>query len=87
MDLTRRNLRFYKKKTNYVIALWTAGSIIKNPRGSLENKPSEGVRVNLNRWIESGRLILDGRERERERSPEKKADATATMNGGEEARR
>ena len=47
-------------------AILTTGSIIKNPRGSLENKPGEGVRVNMDRWIESRRLRLDGRERERE---------------------
>ena len=36
----------------------------KNLRGSLENKLGEGLRVNLDCWIESGRLRLDGRERE-----------------------
>ena len=47
-----------------MIALWTAGSIIKNPSGSLENKPGEGVQADLHCWIRSRPSGLDwGREK------------------------
>ena len=47
-----------------MIALWTAGSIIKNPSGSIENKPGEGVQADLHRWIRFERSGLEaGREK------------------------
>ena len=66
-----------------MIVLWTAGSIIKNPRGSLENKPGEGVRVNLDRWIKIGRCISDGRGKETPARSTASPDAGAMAGAGD----
>ena len=44
--------------------LWTAGSIFKNARGSLERLTAEGVSVAVIHRILNGWLGLDERERE-----------------------
>ena len=49
----------------------TAGYITQNYRGFFTNKPSEGVRVILDHWIESGRPRLERRGRESHRSEKK----------------
>ena len=54
-ESTRKKLRFRNRKTYSRSAPWTAGYITRNSRGSFANKPDEGVRAILNRWID-----LDG---------------------------
>jgi len=45
--------------------LWTAGSIFKTSRGSLERCPAERVRFDLDRWIRFRGSRLDPEREER----------------------
>ena len=63
-ESTRKKLRFWNRKTYSGSAPWTVGYITRNYRGSFANKPNEGVRAILDRWIESGRPRLKRRGRE-----------------------
>ena len=75
-ESTRKKLRFRNTKTYSWSAPWTMGYIMWNCRSSFANKPGEGIRAILDRWIESGHPKLDRREREREsHQPEKKTGA------------
>ena len=70
-ESTRKKLRFQNRKTYSESAKWTAGYITRNCSGSFANKPGEGVRAILDRWIESRRPRLERRGRE-SHWPEKK---------------
>ena len=50
---TRKKLRFWNRKTYSKSMPWTTGYIMRYYKGSFANKPSDGVRVILDRWIES----------------------------------
>ena len=73
-ESTRKKLRFWNRKTYSRSAPWTVGYITRTCRGSFANKPSEGVWVILDCWIESVWPRLERRGRE-SHWPEKKTDA------------
>jgi len=59
LNLLNEKYVFQKRKRILRNPLWTAGSTSKEPRGSLAKRPTEGVRCDSDRWIQSERTGLD----------------------------
>ena len=78
----RKKLRFWNRKMYFGSAPWTAGYITRNCRGSFANKPGKGVRVILDRWIESGWPRLQRRGRERVTDRRGKSTRRSSITGG-----